>query len=629
MSQTVLVVEDDRELGKLLLRAVTGAGYLCELVGDGQAAFEKIQAEHPSVVLLDLLVPKKDGRAILRELSASSATSEVPVIAMSGVYRGRSTARELSDAGAQSFLEKPFSTKDLIAHLHAVIGPPTSQSNESSRSGNESSAGSPSSTISLEKKTPAQVFWDAMSSGFSGAVQFSKGKTRKVVLFERGVARSVRSNAAHECLGHRLMSAGKIDREELQESLKKTKSERLQQGQALVAMGAITERGLSVALLEQAEDKLLEIFEWQTGKAWYQKGVSSMSYATPIEPWTPRTLIFRGVARMATDRVKRVLKHFATSSLTLQAEGLSREEAEVPGIAPALAASEAAARLADVLDSHAQALFGLWACGNLVLDEGAAVPTESSTPDSGESAQLRATLAELSEQNYFEILGVKQESAEAEVQRGYLLLAKKYHPDKYQDRSKTERAAASDIFTLLSTVYDTLQDLEKRREYVAQLKSGSSEKADLEVLQRILGAEQKFSEAESLFKRRAYGEAAGLFKEVLDMEPEEAEYNAYYGWCQFLARGNRPEAAQIPKQHLQKALSLAPKSTTTLYFLGLYYKACADEDNAQKMFKKVLELQPGHVEAEREVRLMERRKNKSGGSSRSGGGMFGLGRKKK
>lgn len=626
MSQTVLVVEDDHELGKLLVRAITGAGYACELVGDGVTACEKIQAAPPSAVLLDLLVPKKDGRTILRELTAGDATKEIPVIAMSGVYRGRSTARELSDSGAKAFLEKPFSTKDLIANLHAVIGPPAEQSSGESRSETKAAA-----SISLAEQAPAQIFWNAMTSGFTGALQFSKDKARKVVLFRDGVPHSVRSNAAQECLGRRLMTSGKIDRETLQESLKRSKADRLQQGQALVAMGSLSQQDLEVALAEQAEDKLLEIFEWQTGKAWQQEGVDSMSYATPVQGWTPRSLIFRGVSRMAPDSARRALKRFNSSELTLKLDDLTSEEAASPGVQAAAAACEQASQLSDVLELHPQALFGLWVCGNVELAADEAAPTasvEAVAEESAEAVQMREFLADLTDKDHFAALGVTQESNSGDVRKAYLLLAKKYHPDRYQDRSGAERSIASSIFTRLSNAADTLQDPEKRRAYVSQLKHGGSAEADREVLQRILGAEQKFSEAESLFKRRAYADAAALFKEVLEMEPDEAEYNAYFGWSQFLAEGNRPDAAKLAKQYLNKALSLAPKSTTTLYFLGLYHKTAGEDDLAQRMFNKVLELQPRHAEAEREVRLMQRRQNKSGGASGSGGGLFGLGRKK-
>ena len=67
----------------------------------------------------------------------------------------------------------------------------------------------------------------------------------------------------------------------------------------------------------------------------------------------------------------------------------------------------------------------------------------------------------------------------------------------------------------------------------------------------------------------------------------------------------------------------SPESATAIYFMGQLHKACAETELAKRMFRKVLDIQPKHAEAARELRLMEMRKTKG-----SGGGIFGLGRKK-
>ena len=58
------------------------------------------------------------------DLQASDATCDIPVICMSGVFRGRRTARELQDAGAQAFLEKPFALEDLSSAIETALAAP-------------------------------------------------------------------------------------------------------------------------------------------------------------------------------------------------------------------------------------------------------------------------------------------------------------------------------------------------------------------------------------------------------------------------------------------------------------------------------------------------------------------------
>ncbi len=251
MPQTILIVEDDNAFANLITRAVSGAGYECLRAPDGVKALSLVAEHGPDLILLDLLMPKKDGRSVLAQLQAKEATREIPVVAMSGVFRGRNTARELRDAGAEGFLEKPFNTNDLIAHLHALIGPPKDDRVAQQRE-----------TVSLAERTVAEVLWQVMSESYSGAVHFGSGKLQKVLVFKQGAPTLVRSNSARECLGRRLLQAGRISQAALEESLRRGKADRVLQGAALVAMGVINDEDVERELRAQVEDKLLVPFTW-------------------------------------------------------------------------------------------------------------------------------------------------------------------------------------------------------------------------------------------------------------------------------------------------------------------------------------------------------------------------------
>jgi hypothetical protein len=112
----------------------------------------------------------------------------------------------------------------------------------------------------------AEVLWGAMQQGLSGAVHFQAGRRHKAVVLDRGEPRFIRSNVVRECLGRRLMDAGRIDEKMLQESLRRSKNSGRRQGESLVAMGALTPGDLQKALLTQAEEKLLELFGWKEGE---------------------------------------------------------------------------------------------------------------------------------------------------------------------------------------------------------------------------------------------------------------------------------------------------------------------------------------------------------------------------
>ncbi len=116
--EKILVVEDDRSIHKALRMLFEGEGYALEFVTDGEAALASFRAAPPSLVLLDLKLPKMPGREVCREIKKESPT--VPIIILSA------NADEvdkvlLLELGADDYVTKPFSPKELLARARAVL----------------------------------------------------------------------------------------------------------------------------------------------------------------------------------------------------------------------------------------------------------------------------------------------------------------------------------------------------------------------------------------------------------------------------------------------------------------------------------------------------------------------------
>ncbi len=624
MPQKILIAEDDRAFGSMIQRTIEGAGYECTVASDGVAAMQAVREHNPDLILLDLLLPKQDGRTVLAKLQAKAETADIPVVAMSGVYRGRSTARELQDAGAQGFLEKPFAPNDLVAHLHALIGPPsTTSAEEESRD-----------TVSIQDRSVAEALWESMSGGFSGALQLKSGKLQKVIVLRNGKLVQVRSNAARECLGRRLLRAGRITEQQLQESLRRTQADGARQGEVLVEMGLMTEEDVEHELIAQAEDKLLDPFSWTEGQLWRQPGVKSMSYASDVTTLMPHPALLKGVARMAEKVAIDRLRQIDTAVLTVEDDALADDECALPHVRRALAEIGPGTTVSDLLPPHARALFGLWLVGavKLALPDGDPVVAPRVFEDGacegepvtgpGQFADLSRLKQKLEGQNHFERLGLEEGVTTKDVRGAYLELAKSCHPDRWSGEPEDVRSEAALVFSLITEAHDTLVDPASHRLYVRNLHAGSLDK---DAVSRIVTAEQKFGEGETCLKQRAYPQALACFKEALDLQPEEADHQAFYGWAYYLVNRGDESAETVAREHIEKAISLSPNSPTAHYLLGQLLKACDQAELAKKMFRQVLELQPGHVEAARELRLIEMRRGKGGSSA----GLFGLGRKRK
>ncbi len=600
----VLIVDDDRNLAQALARLIEGAGWTPRVVHDGIAAMEEIQKAPPRAIVLDLLLPRKDGRAVLTELRGAPRTAEIPIIVISGVFRGGSQSREILEAGATAFLPKPFAPPELLARLKAAL-----PQQETTAKG----------VIAIRDTPAAEMLWKAMSARFTGAVHFRQGKLQKLVVLKQGLPSKVRSNSALECLGRRLFEKGRIEREALDESLRRARLDGVRQGEVLVELGALTREEMEDELRLQSEEKLFELFRWRAGDAWLQPGVEDAEFATQVRI-TPNALMLRGVDQMPIEVVEPRLAPVLDVELSLQDSSLSPAERGIPNVARLLTAVQPGVRGAELAELSPRTLYGLLMIGALAPRTGAPARAGSDSP---KLRELRALSREYAAKNYLEILGVSENSSPKEVKQGFVELAKRFHPDRFRTDPDDVRATASQLFALISSAQDTLLDPTRRREYLAEIRGGPTRKETQTEAKRILEAEQMFQRGEQLVRSRDYTGAVRVLVKALELSPDEGEIHALYGWALFLVNREDAPARQRAIRHLEQATVLAQASPTPLYYLGQLRKACGELGEAQRMFRKVLDLQPGHVEANRELRLLQMR------SKDEKSGLFGFGRKKR
>lgn len=116
----VLVVEDSLMNRLVLTRALTGRGHRVVAAEDGVEGMERLKAEPFDVVLLDIVMPRKDGFETLAEIKADPGLRELPVIVISGVEDVASVVRCI-EMGALDHLPKPFEPALLHARLRAAL----------------------------------------------------------------------------------------------------------------------------------------------------------------------------------------------------------------------------------------------------------------------------------------------------------------------------------------------------------------------------------------------------------------------------------------------------------------------------------------------------------------------------
>ncbi len=116
-AEKILVVDDDLNICELLRLYLTKEGYNVVIANDGAAAVTTFQEESPSLVLLDIMLPKLDGWQVCREIRKFSETPIIMLTAKGEVF-DRVLGLEL---GADDYVVKPFDTKEIVARIKAVL----------------------------------------------------------------------------------------------------------------------------------------------------------------------------------------------------------------------------------------------------------------------------------------------------------------------------------------------------------------------------------------------------------------------------------------------------------------------------------------------------------------------------
>jgi two-component system phosphate regulon response regulator PhoB len=120
MAQDVLVVEDEQDIRDLVVHHLEREGFRCRTAATGTAALREVRARTPDLLVLDLMLPELGGLEVCRRLRADPATAAVPIIMLTA--KADEVDRVVGlEMGADDYVAKPFSPKELVARVRAVL----------------------------------------------------------------------------------------------------------------------------------------------------------------------------------------------------------------------------------------------------------------------------------------------------------------------------------------------------------------------------------------------------------------------------------------------------------------------------------------------------------------------------
>ena len=120
MTQSILVVDDEPNIVLSLEFLIKQAGYEVRVARDGEAALQAIEEQPPDLVLLDVMMPKRDGFDVCETIRANPAWKDIPIIMLTA--KGRDVEREKGLAlGADAYITKPFSTREAMERIKQFL----------------------------------------------------------------------------------------------------------------------------------------------------------------------------------------------------------------------------------------------------------------------------------------------------------------------------------------------------------------------------------------------------------------------------------------------------------------------------------------------------------------------------
>lgn len=120
MTKKILIADDEPNIVISLEFLMKREGFNVLIANDGEEAVQRIRSERPDLVLLDVMMPKKSGFEVCQEVRSDPELANLRILMLTAKGRDTEVAKGLA-LGADAYMTKPFSTKELVAKVHSML----------------------------------------------------------------------------------------------------------------------------------------------------------------------------------------------------------------------------------------------------------------------------------------------------------------------------------------------------------------------------------------------------------------------------------------------------------------------------------------------------------------------------
>lgn len=456
---------------------------------------------------------------------------------------------------------------------------------------------------------------DVFFNARTGRLSFKRLEVEKHFFFIKGKPIQVKTNVKSERLGEILFKLQKIQ-EHTFNNIEEFIQPNQPLGESLKRGGVIKEGDLREALAFQIRESLLGIFPFFDGELNFQE-----KEIQPIAEDLPAVdipfIIDYGLRRMKYD--PSLQRFFSGRKVVLKniryAYFLTEEE---KALLDRLATAQFIDRMSIPARFSHENFFRclyLFYCLDMVEVQ---APDESFKKDdyAAESRkkleldELEARIEELKEiksqlnsRNYYELLGVSRVATEEEIKKAYFNLARKYHPDRFNN-TISDHGLINEVFNAITTAYRTLSEPDKRKKYDQQLAAPQQETVD----DLVRKAEIKYRQGRTLYNQGMYEEAIIFLEEAIRLKRARADYYLLLA----MAESKLPAFKKKAEEDFLRALEMEPWNAEGYVGLGLLYLGEGLKVRAKKQLQRALEIDPDHHQARAALEELEKGEKKTG-----------------
>lgn len=657
MTQRILIAEDHQPLAESLLQLLKNRGYQAEYAADGIAALRAIAAAPPDLLILDLKLPGLHGIELLKKLRQSPRTGQLPVIIVTGVYKGEQYRQAAASLGVRHYLEKPFKAGDLLAAVSQIL-PASHPPGQATPQPGIHPAAAPAEP---PPRPFAQHLREAFRSRFSGLLLLSWPDTRRTLSFINGTPASLRPGFQHRDFGDYLRARGALNAGEYAYF----SSRGAFRHEVLVQMGCLTFGDLLDAKFTYLNAELEQGFAAPPARASWQP--MAVPEALQLVTLNVPQLFYRGFRRypgrsadqlLATSLgkypapAKDFYRHINFLTLDEDERNLLRHFdgqhtlADCPGNPAALAPLLLTLNVLDMLHFHDQptapaspgdlplrTLFNAMAeepppaidlplenftdlvetevdaVAALASSDPSAAVTATGAAASDDLAQgVRLMAKSLEGKNHYEVFGIKPAKFSIELlKERYFAVTRQFGPDILMQLSGDDATRVEEILATVANAYNTLSDVVKKERYDELLgadKIGLGHKGDDRFQAQVQAESGKV-----FLDMEEWDNAERALQEAVNFDAGNGDYLAHLAWAIYRNPKNTASRAMQEKarQMLNRAITME-RTPAGFAFKGWMLLESGQEALAEAEFNKALKLDARSMPARRGLRVLQERK---------------------